>query len=144
MHDLDGYIRSYGGMGLLVISFIAATIFPLSSELALAAALRLGMPPMESLLYASLGNSLGVIFNYGLGRWGSETVLKKTLASRAGRRAQGWTERYGKWTLLLSWLPIIGDPLTLLAGVARVNFLFFLIVSSGVRVARYGVIIALM
>ena len=142
MHDIQGFIAAYGGWGLLVVSFIAATIFPLSSEVAVYAALRLGIAPAEVLLFASLGNCLGVMLNYGLGRWGSQTVLSKTLASRAGRRAHAWSERYGRWTLLLSWLPIIGDPLTIIAGVMRVNILFFMLTSFSVRILRYGAIVA--
>jgi len=143
MHDIQGFIAAYGGLGLLVVSFVAATIVPLSSEIAVYTALKLGMPPVEVLLFASLGNCLGVLFNYGLGRWGSGTVLKKTLASRAGRRAHAWSERYGKWTLLLSWVPVIGDPLTIIAGVMRVHLLFFVVVTFAVRVLRYGMIVAL-
>src|SRR4051812_5955713 len=142
MGDIQAIIATYGGGGLLVVSFIAATIFPLSSEVAVYGALRLGMPGMEVLLYASIGNCLGVLFNYGLGRWGSGTVLKKTLESRGGKRALGWTERYGKWTLLLSWLPIVGDPLTIIAGVMRVHLLFFIVTAFAVRVLRYAVIVA--
>ena len=141
MADMQSFIASYGGPGLLVVSFIAATIFPLSSEVAVYAALRLGMPGGEVLLWASLGNCLGVLLNYGLGRWGSGTILKKTLESRGGRRAMAWTERYGKWSLLLSWLPIVGDPLTIIAGVMRINLLFFILTASAVRVLRYGAIV---
>jgi membrane protein YqaA with SNARE-associated domain len=143
MHDIQGFIAAYGGWGLLLVSFVAATIVPLSSEVAVYAALRLGMAPAEVLIFASLGNCLGVMLNYGLGRWGSGTILKKTLAGRAGRRAHAWSERYGKWTLLLSWLPVVGDPLTIIAGVMRVNLLFFMLAAFSVRTLRYGVIIAL-
>ena len=142
MENLNELIRDYGGPGLLVVSFIAATIFPLSSEAAVYGAVKAGMPWVEVLVWASIGNCLGVTLNYGLGRWGSEKALPKIMESRSGRSAMQWSERYGKWILLLSWLPIIGDPLTIIAGLMRVNLLFFIVVSYAVRVARYGVLLA--
>jgi membrane protein YqaA with SNARE-associated domain len=141
MGDPNQIVAQYGPWGLLVVSFIAATIIPLSSEIAVYSALRLGMPGLEVLLFASIGNCLGVLFNYGLGRWGSDTVMRKSMESKAGRRAMAWTERYGKWSLLLSWLPVVGDPLTLVAGVMRVHLLFFIVTAFGVRVLRYAAIV---
>ena len=102
MEELQHLVVTHGGLGLLVVSFIAATILPLSSEAAVYAALRLGMPSWEVLLYASVGNCLGVLLNYGLGRWGSGAIQRKTAQSRVGKRALAWSERYGKWSLLLS------------------------------------------
>ena len=143
MDDITGFIAAYGGAGVLMVSFLAATIVPLSSEVAVYAALRLGMAPVEVLIFASVGNCLGVLFNYGLGRLGSGTALKRAMESRAGRRALAWNERYGKWSLLLSWLPVIGDPLTIVAGVMRVHLLFFLAVAFSTRILRYGLIVFL-
>ncbi|MBS1910936.1 MAG: DedA family protein [Bacteroidetes bacterium] len=142
MSDIHGIITTYGGLGLLVISFIAATLVPLSSEVALYAALRAGLPPIEALFWASAGNCLGVSFNYWLGRKSGETVLGRAMASRGGRRAVAWTERYGKWSLLLSWLPVVGDPLTLVAGVMRVQLAFFIVTAFSVRIARYALLVA--
>jgi membrane protein YqaA with SNARE-associated domain len=142
-NQLHSWIVSYGGLGLLVVSFIAATILPLSSEAALLAALGFGMAPIEALLFASVGNCLGVSFNYWLGHVGRERLLERTLRSRAGQRSHAWMERYGKWSLLLSWLPIVGDPLTILAGVFNINVLFFAATAFGTRIARYGVIVAI-
>lgn len=141
--DPHTILTTYGGWGLLALSFVAATLVPLSSEAALFGALKMGMPPLEALVWASVGNCLGVAFNYALGRWGSTTVLRRPLESRGGRRALAWSERYGKWSLLLSWAPIVGDPLTIVAGVLRVNMLFFAVVALGTRVARYGLLVAL-
>jgi membrane protein YqaA with SNARE-associated domain len=143
MEDIAQFIAAHGGAGVLVVSFLAATIFPLSSEVAVYAALRLGMSPVEVMIFASIGNCLGVLFNYWLGRLGSETALKKVMESRGGRRATAWTERYGKWSLLLSWLPVIGDPLTIVAGMMRVHLLFFIAITFSTRIIRYGLIVIL-
>jgi membrane protein YqaA with SNARE-associated domain len=142
MEQLNELIRDYGGPGLCVVSFIAATIFPLSSEAAVYGAVKAGMPWGAVFFWASLGNCLGVTLNYALGRWGSEKALPKVMDSRSGRRAMEWSERYGKWTLLLSWLPVVGDPLTIIAGLMRVNLVFFIVVSYAVRVARYAALLA--
>ncbi len=136
--NLAGHgLAEYGGLGLAAVSFVAATLVPISSEAAVIAALRFGMAPSIVLLYASLGNCLGVTLNYLLGRWGSGGLLRRTSQSRSGRRALDWSNRYGRWSLLLSWLPIVGDPLTLVAGAVRVPPLFFVIVAFGVRIVRY-------
>jgi membrane protein YqaA with SNARE-associated domain len=138
--DVEALISTYGGPGLLVVSFIAATIIPLSSEAAVAAAVAYDFPPLEALVWASVGNCLGVTLNYWLGRLGRKTIDARA-PNRSSARAVRWFERYGKWGLLLSWLPIVGDPLTLVAGIIRVNFLFFVIVGYGVRVLRYWLLI---
>lgn len=143
MEHMQELIGAYGGPGLLLVSFIAATLVPLSSEVAMLGAMGLGMPAVEALVWASIGNCLGVSLNYALGRWGSSTILRRLMAGRAGRRAVDWTERYGKWTLLLSWVPIIGDPLTLAAGVLRVHVVFFVVVAFAVRIGRYALLAAL-
>ena len=143
MFNSEEIILNYGGPGLMMISFIAATILPFSSEAAVFAMSRLGLPPLEILVWASVGNCLGVTFNYFLGRLGSRKILGDETRRAKSERALKWMEKYGKWSLLLSWLPVVGDPLTIVAGIGRINFLFFAVVCYGVRVARYGVLLAL-
>lgn len=142
--EAEQLIADYGGPGLLVIAFIAATIVPIGSEAALIASIALGFPKAEALVWASLGNCAGVTFNYWLGRLGRRRFGGTADPDSRSARAFRWFERYGKWGLLLSWLPFIGDPLTLVAGVIRVNFLFFMIVAFGVRVLRYWAIVLAM
>lgn len=142
MENLQYLVVAHGWAGLLVVSFLTATIIPLSSEAAVYAALRLGMPAWEVLLFASIGNCLGIMFNYGLGRWGSDPLQRRMERSRTGRRAMAWSTQYGKWVLLLSWLPFIGDPLTIVAGVTRISVPFFICVAGVLRVFRYAVVLA--
>ena len=108
MEDLHAFITAYGGPGLLLVSFGAATLVPLSSEVALYGALRMGMPGPEALVWATVGNCLGVLANYGLGRWGSGTFLRRSMEGRGARKALAWSQRYGRWSLLFSWLPVVG------------------------------------
>lgn len=142
MENLQHLVVEHGWAGLMAVSFIAATILPLSSEAAVYGALRMGMPAWEVLLFASVGNCLGILLNYGLGRWGSDPFQRRMERSRAGRRAMDWSEKYGKWALLLSWLPFIGDPLTIVAGVTRISVLYFIGIACSLRVLRYAVVLA--
>lgn len=127
----------HGPLGLLLVSFLAATLVPLSSEAALVAALAAGVPVADALVAASVGNSLAVLVNYGLGRFFREKSEARIARSKSGRAALGWAERFGPWSLLLSWAPVVGDPITVVAGVARVSFVVFVLVVIPLRVGRY-------
>lgn len=92
------------------------------------------------LLFASLGNCLGALTNVGLGRWFADRVE----ARLAGHRALGWARRWGGWCLLGSWLPIVGDPLMLAAGLLRLPWHAIALFGLGTRVARYAALILVM
>ena len=110
---------------------------PFSSEIAFVAAHSHDMPKMDALLFASSGNLLAIITNYALGFWLYEKTKTKLLASKMGRVSYDHGHHYGYYALLLSWLPIIGDPLTLVAGVVRLRFVWFVIIAGSLRVGRY-------
>jgi membrane protein YqaA with SNARE-associated domain len=131
------YLSSYGYVGLMAFSFLAATIIPVSSEAALVGALALDMQPISALFFATIGNCAGVAFNYWLGWKGEEKLLHKHLQKKSVVRAYAMTQRWGKWSLLLSWLPVIGDPITILAGVLKVNLGLFVAVTFPLRFLRY-------
>lgn len=131
----------YGYWGLFVFAFLSASIIPVSSEAGITGAILLKWDPWEVLFWASLGNCLGIIANYGLGYFAAEKWLKKRKDLTEGSRAYKLIEKYGTWALLLSWVPFIGDPITIVAGVVRVNFILFAIISSTLRVLRYVVIV---
>lgn len=135
---------AYGG--LFVIAFAAATLLPAQSELALAALLMAGQQPAAALLaVASVGNVAGSAVNWALGR-GIDRFSGRSwfpVRAEALARAQAWYRRWGRWSLLLSWAPIIGDPLTLAAGVLREPFPIFLLLVAIAKVGRYLVVAAL-
>ena len=141
--DLADWVAVAGGPGLAAAAFVGATLVPVSSEVAFVAALRLGLRPETALIWATAGNTLGCAVNYALGRWGRERGGPRLAASRAGRAALRWTERFGVPALLLSWLPVVGDPLTLAAGVARVRAGVFLAITLAVRGLRYAALVPL-
>jgi len=127
-------------LALFVTAFGAATILPFSSEAAFVVALKSGMPHLNAMLAASSGNVLAIIFNYYLGYFLYEKTKTKLFHSSVGKKAFLWGHKYGYWALLLSWLPIIGDPLTIVAGLVRLNFLWFVIIAGILRIARYWLI----
>jgi membrane protein YqaA with SNARE-associated domain len=134
---LESWAVAHGGWGLFVVAFLAATILPFSSEVAFAGALAAKVPVGEALVFASVGNCLACLLNYGLGALFHERAGRKLQASRVGRKALDWSQRYGPIALLASWLPIVGDPLTIAAGVTRVRFGWFAAVVIPLRVLRY-------
>ena len=133
-------IAVWGGPGLFVAAFVGATLVPVSSEAAFVAAIAAGLATPSALAWATAGNSLGCALNYGLGWWGRDRMEPRLARSPSGRAALRWTERYGLAALALSWLPIVGDPLTLAAGVARVRPLVFAVVVVALRFGRYAAI----
>jgi len=126
---------------LFSTSFLAATILPFSSEAALIAALHEGLSPTTALLAASSGNVAAIILNYALGYFLYEKMHTKLHTSKTGKKAYRLGHKYGYYAMLLSWLPIIGDPLTIVAGVVRLNFWYFLLIAGSLRVLRYYLII---
>jgi membrane protein YqaA with SNARE-associated domain len=129
--------------GLFLASFLAATILPAQSEAVLAAMTLSGAYSVWGLVaVASVGNVLGAVVNWLLGRFLSRFEGRRWFpVSRAQvERAEGWYRRWGKWSLLLSWLPVVGDPLTVVAGVLREPLPAFLILVTIGKVGRYVVI----
>ena len=135
------WVQAYGLWGLFAAAFVGATLVPISSEAAFVAAVLAGLAPLPALAWATVGNTLGCAVNWAIGRWGRDRVGASLAESRAGRRAVAWLERWGLGALLLSWLPVVGDPLTLAAGVARVRFAVFLPLVAALRAGRYAALL---
>lgn len=129
---------------LFAVSFLAATLLPLGSE----ALLLYDISQNHSLIllwsFATVGNTLGSIFNYWLGLKGEEYLEKKGhVSTEKMDKSRGFFAKYGGWTLLLSWVPIIGDPLTFIAGVLRYNFKYFTLIVFLAKGLRYATVIFL-
>ncbi len=102
-----------------------------------------GFPVAGLLAAASLGNILGAVANWALGRFCLHWQDRKwfPVKPRELARASAWFNRYGIWSLLLAWVPIIGDPITLAAGVLRTRFLPFLLLVAISKTGRYAVLL---
>jgi membrane protein YqaA with SNARE-associated domain len=132
------HLAEYGA--LFAASFLSATIFPFQSE-----AVLFGMLLAEHyawwalILTASIGNILGSIANWFLGRYLAHFDGRRWFPVRRERMAgaEAWYRRYGRWTLLLSWVPVIGDPLTIVAGIMRESLAAFILLVALAKTARY-------
>ena len=125
---------------LFIISFLAATILPLSSELVLSTMLLTdSFDKYLLLVVASIGNILGSSVNWYLGKKILIFKDKKWFPANERQIAKGeiYFKKYGIWSLLLAWVPIIGDPLTVVAGILRVKFFTFLLLVSISKISRY-------
>lgn len=131
---------------LAVSAFTSATLLPGTSEAVLAGlhAAR-AADPLALLAVASLANTLGSAVNWLLGRLVTRFRDRRWFPASPAQiaRAEGWYARYGLWSLLLSWVPIIGDPLTVVAGILRVPFLVFLVIVGLAKTARYAFVLGL-
>jgi membrane protein YqaA with SNARE-associated domain len=128
--------------GLFLLSFLAATILPIGSEWLLITLLVQGQPVSQVITVATIGNFLGGLTTYGLGYYGSTFIITKILriSDQETGRAMKMYKRYGSWSLLLSWVPIIGDPLCLIAGSLKLHPAIFSIFVFTGKCARYSLL----
>ena len=134
MADLAAYF------GLFASALVAATILPMQSEAVLVGLLIAdAQPAWELVAVASLGNVLGSVINWILGRQVERFRDRRWFPASGAtlERAKAWYARYGRWSLLLSWAPVIGDPLTVVAGVLREPLWSFLLLVTLAKVGRY-------
>ena len=127
-------------IGLFLSSFLSATILPGQSEIALTSLIILNNHSLSFLVFiASLGNVLGSLLNWFIGcklerfkkkKWFPVTELQL-------KKASNWYHKYGKWTLLLSWVPFVGDPITIVAGIFRIPIMHFILIVSFAKTMRY-------
>lgn len=131
--------------GLFAAAFFAATLLPAQSEAVLVGLILADRQPLFALLtVATAGNVLGSGVNWLIGRFIEHfrdsrwfPVSQKSLS-----RAEAWYRRYGLWSLLLAWMPLIGDPITMIAGVLRTPFPIFLALVTIAKLGRYLVLAA--
>ena len=127
-------------IGLFIAAFGAATLLPLQSETVLGSLLMLGKHPVWALVtVATAGNVLGAVINWLLGRYIEHWRHKSWFPvgeDKLARARQGY-RRYGHWSLLMSWMPVIGDPITVIAGVMREPLWSFVLIVCVAKMGRY-------
>jgi membrane protein YqaA with SNARE-associated domain len=127
---------------LFISAFISATLFPLGSEALLVYNLLQNHPWQALLLVATLGNTLGSGVNYYLGLKGEAFLEKKGyLKEQSIQKYKKFFNQYGAWVLLLSWVPIIGDPITFIAGVLKYDIKKFVLLVFVAKLGRYAVLV---
>lgn len=124
---------------LFFSALISATLFPGGSEALLLYRLHEGGAALSLVLIATTGNVLGSLITYAMGRLGNEAVHRHWLriSEENVSRAEAWFARFGRPALLLAWLPVVGDPLCLVAGLLRCHLVTFLLLVTLGKLARY-------
>ena len=125
-------------LSLFFVAFLSGSLLPMGSEALVVYDLKEGYNPTLIVIFASLGNTLGAVLNYFLGLKGEEFLEKRGyLNSKKLSKAKERFKKYGAFALLLSPLPIIGDPLTFVAGILKYNFKKFLLIVGIAKSIRY-------
>lgn len=128
-------------LSLFASCFLSATILPFASELGLAAVLASGGDPFIAVIIATIGNSLGGLTNYYLGKFGEFLWIKKSeKAENKQNKLKQYVTKYGSLCALLSWVPIIGDPLLVMLGFMRIKLFPVIIYMVFGKLSRYIVI----
>jgi membrane protein YqaA with SNARE-associated domain len=139
MHDI---LATYGYPALFLLSFCAATLLPLGSEWLLVTMLVQRHDPLLTVSIATVGNYLGACTSYAIGIYGGTFLITRVLriSSTEKERAERLFNRYGSWSLLFSWLPVIGDPLCLAGGILKIPFTRFSVLVATGKLGRYAII----
>ncbi len=142
---MEELLLKHGLPALFLLSFLASTVVPLGSEWLLIALIVKGLPVEPLVITATLGNSLGACTTYAVGLWGSTLLIDKVLRLDRKKITQAMAlySKYGSWSLLFSWLPIIGDPLCLTAGLLKFKFPLFVALIVLGKLGRYVAVAAI-
>jgi membrane protein YqaA with SNARE-associated domain len=132
-------------VALFISAFTSATLLPGSSEVVLVGFLVAGIgDPVTLVLVAIAGNLIGSIVTWGMGRYAAEFRDRRWFPVSHDQyvKAEAWYARYGKWTLLFAWVPVIGDPLTVVAGAMRARLALVIVLVGLGKTARYIAVVA--
>ncbi len=143
MDQLIDILTSYGYIGMLISAFLAGSFFPFSSEAVMLALLAAGLNPIELIIYGSVGNVAGSMFNYIVGRMGKLEWIEKYLHVKKESidRAQRFMSGHGAWMGFFAFIPILGSGITIVLGLSRANIpLSVLSITIG-KVLRYIILV---
>lgn len=135
--SLNEIVRIYGYPGLFIASFLASTILPLSSEGFVFSLVKLGFDFFTVVMVASVGNFLGACTSYYLGLKGRKYLKYLRISQDDVEKAERFFSKYGYYVLLFTWLPLIGDPITVTGGLLRVKFKVFAVLVFVGKFLRY-------
>lgn len=136
------WLQQPGYPALFALSFLASTLIPLGSEWLLVLMLINGYDPAAGVATATAGNTLGACTTWLVGRYGGDWLLARLfrISEHQREQAEAWYQRYGSFSLLLSWLPVVGDPLCLVGGLLKIRFTLFLLLVGVGKLARYAAV----
>ncbi len=144
MEIITAFLVDYGFFGMFLAAFLAGSVVPLNSELVLVGLLAAGLDASGLLFWATLGNTLGSLFNYGLGMLGKEEWIERFTKVPPEKLEKGkrWVRKYGVWAGAFAWVPVIGELITLGLGFMRINPVASLTLVFLGKFARYWIIIS--
>lgn len=134
---------SWGYWGMLVSAFLAGSFFPFSSEVVMSGLQAAGLEPIQLVLYGSIGNVLGSMFNYGVGRMGKLEWIEKYLHVKKESldKAQNFMADRGAWMGFFAFLPLLGSAITIVLGLTRANIVISVISITIGKVLRYVLLV---
>ena len=143
MEAILTFLVSYGYMGMLIAAFLAASILPFSSEAVMVGLQAVGLDPVALIAYGTIGNVLGSMFNYTIGRLGKMEWIEKYLHVKKEDldKAHKFMAGKGAWMGLLSVIPVIGDVITVALGLMRANVVIVVISVTISKLARYMLLV---
>lgn len=117
------FLIEYGYWGLLAASFLSASLLPFSSEAVMLGLLAAGLDPTRLIIYGTIGNTGGSLFNYGIGRLGRIDWIERYLHVKPDKleRMQRWMAGRGAWMGFFAFVPVVGDVITIVLGLMRAN-----------------------
>lgn len=137
------FLMSWGYWGMLVSAFLAGSFFPFSSEVVMSGLQAAGLEPIQLILYGSIGNVLGSMFNYGVGRMGKLEWIEKYLHVKKESldKAQNFMSDRGAWMGFFAFLPLLGSAITIVLGLTRANIVISVISITIGKVLRYVLLV---
>ena len=143
METILQFLLSYGYMGMLVAAFLAASILPFSSEAVMVGLQAAGLDPVLLIVYGTVGNVLGSMFNYTIGRLGKMEWIEKYLHVKKEDldKAHRFMAGRGAWMGLLSVIPVVGDVITVALGLMRANVVIVVISVTISKLLRYVLLV---
>lgn len=143
MDAITHFLIDYGYWGMFLSAFLAGSVLPFSSEAVMLGLLAAGVDPVPLLIYGSIGNVMGGMVNYGLGRLGKLEWLKKYfhLKQSSIDRAYKFMGGHGAWMGFFAFLPILGSAITVVLGLTRANLPLSVFSITLGKVMRYSLLI---
>lgn len=143
MEWIISFLSGYGYIGMLLAAFLAGSFFPFSSEAVMVALMATGLDPWQLMVYGTVGNVLGSVFNYSVGRMGRLEWIEKYLHVKKEDmdKAERFMAGRGAWMGFFAFLPVLGSAITILLGLMRANVVITFISITLGKVFRYLIII---
>ena len=138
------FLVAHGMWGMLLSAFLAGSVLPFSSELVLVGLMAAGSDPTDLLVCATIGNTLGGVFNYCIGSLGKEEWIERLtkVSPEKLERGMRYVRKYGSWAGLLAWIPILGSIITVSLGFLRCRMLYSFFNMAVGKFARYALLIS--